>query len=381
MALKSRHQHSPSQRLLIVMPPWLGETVMATPTVRALRDLYPDAEIIALVRSHLKPVLEGGPWIDHFITAHRRKDGKGAKKVGSISLARKLAKKQFDTAVVLPNGFRAAMLVRTAGIKRRVGYDRDGRGGLLSDKLLPRRATGKFIPVPTIEYYLGIPRYLGANVSDTSMALFTDSETDQRADALLTDAGWRAESGHPLVVVSPGALHGSAKVWDPSRFAVVADQLAKEHNAVIAVNGAAKERAILDRMINTTQSDVIDLQAKGIDLGVLKSIIRRADLVVGNDTGPRHIAAAFSVPVVTVFGPTDPVWGEINFKGERQVYAEVYCRPCQKKKCPLRNTPEDHQCMTMVDAELVYEQASGLLRERREQTDELPIAAEGNAKS
>lgn len=346
------------------MPSWLGETVMATPTLRALRSLYPDAEITALTRRHLKPALDGNPAIDRFITVHRKKDGKDQKKVGPIRLARQLKKGKFDTAVVLPNGFRSALLVRTAGIKRRVGYDRDGRGGLLTDRLLPRRATGKFVPVPTIEYYLGIPRYLGATNTDTSMSLFTSEEHDQQATTLLAGAGWSSDSGKPLVVMSPGASHGRAKIWDATRFARVADQLIDKHDAVVAVNGTQRERQILNRVHDASKHSLVDLQAMGVDLGGLKSIIRRASLVVSNDTGPRHIAAAFGVPVVTVFGPTDPVWGEIEFEWERQVYADVYCRPCQKKNCPLKNTPEDHQCMTKVDADLVFEQASDLLRHR-----------------
>lgn len=360
------------------MPSWLGETVMATPTLGALRNIYPDAEITVLTRRHLKPVLDGNPAIDRFITVHRRKDGKDQKKVGPLRLARQLKKGKFDTAVVLPNGFRSALLVRTAGIKRRVGYDRDGRGGLLTDRLLPRRATGKFVPVPTIDYYLGIPRYLGATQTSTAMALFTGDEQDQQATTLLANEGWSAGAAKPLVVMSPGASHGRAKIWDAARFASVADQLIDKHGAVVAINGTARERKILDRVHASSKHSLIDLQAKGVDLGVLKSIIRCASLVISNDTGPRHIAAAFGVPVVTVFGPTDPVWSEIEFEWERQVYADVYCRPCQKKNCPLKNTFEDHQCMTEIEPDLVFEQASDLLQRRAEACDHV---AQGQVES
>ncbi len=361
MARKSRHQHAPSQRLLIVMPQWLGETVMATPTVRALRDLYPQAEITALTRRHLKPVLECDPAIDRFITVHRRKDGHDQNQMGPLRLARQLAKGRFDTAVLLPNGFKSALLVRTAGIKRRVGYDRDGRGGLLTDRLLPRRATGRYVPVPTIDYFLGIPRYLGATHADPRMILHTSDENETKAQKLLRDHGWTDKSGRPLVIVSPGALYGPAKTWDAGHFAEVADRLINEHQAVVVLNGAAKERPLLNHVLAHAKHELIDFQAKNENLGVLMPIIRRASLVLSNDTGSRHMAAALGVPVVTIFGPTDPAWSEINFPWERQIHADIYCRPCQKKKCPLRNTPEDHQCMTMVDVDQVYQAACELL--------------------
>jgi heptosyltransferase-2 len=93
-----------------------------------------------------------------------------------------------------------------------------------------------------------------------------------------------------------------------------------------------------------------------LTLGALKEVVRRCDLVVTNDTGPRHLAAAFGVPVVTIFGPTHPQWTEINFEQERKVAVKVFCGPCQKKRCPL-----DHRCMRRITPEMVLQSAMGLL--------------------
>ena len=175
--MNDQNQHAPAQRLLVVMPTWIGDTVMATPTLRALRHLYPQAHITALVRTMVKPILDACPWIDRMVTARSRKNASPERKLNRrFTLARRLATGRFDTAVLLPNSFRSALLVRTAGISRRVGYDRDGRGFLLTDRLLPRRVRGRYIPVPTRDYYLGIARYLGASEPDPTMELFARPE-------------------------------------------------------------------------------------------------------------------------------------------------------------------------------------------------------------
>jgi heptosyltransferase-2 len=258
--------------------------------------------------------------------------------------------------VLLPNSFRTALVVRMAAIPRRVGYDRDGRGFLLTDRLLPRRTMGRFVPVPTRDYYLGLARYLGAEAPDPAMQLFTRPEDDARADDLLRRGGFDPLGGRQLVLINPGANFGDAKIWYAERFAAVADRCAREWGAAVAVTGAPKERKILDSVVAATREPIMDLTRLGLDLSLLKSVVRRASLMVTNDTGPRHIAAALGIPVVTIFGPTDPAWTEIDFAAERKVSVPVFCGPCQKKKCPL-----DHRCMKLVTPEMVFEQAAGLL--------------------
>lgn len=339
------------------MPTWVGDAVMATPTLRALRALYPNAHITAMCRPLVRPIIDACPWVDRLVTVRAKRKGKSdLRRVGPISLIRRIASAKFDTAVLLPNSFRSALMVRMAGIPRRVGYDRDGRGFMLTDLLEPLRSKGgKFIPVPTKDYYLGVARYLGATIRDESMELFTRPDDDARAAALLVAAG--VPENKRVVLLNPGANYGDAKMWMPERFAAVGDRLAREHSAVICVTGAPKERAILDRVMQASKERIIDLTAHGMDLTLLKSIVKRSHLLITNDTGPRHIAAALGVPVVTVFGPTDPAWTEIHFEHERQVMVKVPCGPCQKKKCPLRGTSDDHICMKRIDADMVFEQA------------------------
>jgi len=354
------------KRLLVVMPTWIGDAVMATPTLRALRELCPDAQITALVRETVRPIVDGCPWLDRVVKVRRsRKRGSHKPEMGPVGLAQRLAKGQFDTAVLLPNSFRSALVTRMAGIPRRVGYDRDGRGFLLTDRLLARRSSGRFVPVPTRDYYLGLARYLGAVNPDPAMGLFTKVEDDAKADQILKQAGYDPAShsvasdgavGRPLVLINPGANYGDAKMWHPQRFAEVADRCVREFGAVTAVTGAPKERGILDQVLQAAKEPMLDLPGLGVDLTLLKSVVGRSSLMITNDTGPRHMATAMKVPVVTVFGPTDPAWTHTGFEAERQVMVPVFCGPCQKKKCPL-----DHRCMTLIEPQMVFDQAVELL--------------------
>ncbi len=346
------------RRLLVVMPTWLGDCVMAMPTLRALRERFPDAHITALVGANVKPIVEPNPWTNRTLTARVRQRSSAKRSSSALALANRLKAGKFDTAVLLPNSFRTALVVAMAKVPKRVGYDRDGRGFLLTDRLIPRRTLDGYVPVSTRDYYLGLAQYLGSTDPDPTMSLFTKQADDDKTLDLLSSAGYEPGSDRPFVLLNPGANYGDAKMWFPDRYAQVADILADKLGAFVAVSGAPKERDILDSVIKHASSPVFDLSASGMTLGMLKSVVRQASVMVTNDTGPRHIAAALGTPVVTIFGPTDPAWTVIGFEHERQVMEKVFCGPCQKKKCPL-----DHRCMTRIEADRVSQVVIDLLGE------------------
>lgn len=348
------------QRLLLVMPTWLGDCVMATPTLRAVRGLWPEAHIAVLIRDTLAPIVEALPAIDQVIAHHK---GRGtpapdATRGGPIRLVRRLAGMNFDLAVLLPNSFRAAALVAMAGIKRRVGYDRDGRGLLLTDHLLPRKTAGRFTPVPTLDYYLALARYLGCDNPDPVMRLATRPADDARAGRLLQDLGHGDDATRPLVLLNPGAQKPT-KRWPAERFAQLGDRLRERYDADIAITGSPAERGVLEAVIGASRGPVFNLPARGMDLHLLKAVTRRCDLMVTNDTGPRHIAAAFGVPVVTLFGPTGPEWTRIPFKDERMVIAPGKLDPAGESN---RRRPTRH--MGLIEVEQVFTAADELLKRR-----------------
>jgi heptosyltransferase II len=351
------------RKILVVQPSWVGDAVMATPTLRALRELYPKSHIAYLARRYVKPLFMGMPWWDQLIT-YRTGRTKAKAGKGLFDLAARLRAGKFDVAVLLPNAFRLALICKTAGIKRVVGYERDGRGLLLSDKLLPAKHKGRYVPTPLVRYYMGLAQYLGSRSRDFRMELFVTESERQEARRILFKAGLNMDldrpASHgqqPLVMLNPGAQYGDAKCWLPEYFAEVADYLIEERGATVLVSGTARERRILDAVQSHMKHAAVDLASKGLTLGSLKEIIRRCDLMICNDTGPRHMAAAFGVPVVTVFGPTDPRWTEIEFDAERKLSVSVFCGPCQKKRCPL-----DHRCMTRLTPGMVIEAAGALLK-------------------
>jgi heptosyltransferase-2 len=350
------------QKILVVQPSWVGDAVMATPTLRAVRELYPDAHISYLVRRYVKPLYAGMPWVNQIIS-YRTGKTKSKTGKGLFDIAARLRGGKFDLAILLPNSFKSALICKMANIPRIVGYDRDGRSFLLTDRLLPIKEKGKYIPSPIIHAYMGLARYLGTTTRDLRMELFVTDSDRREANQVFTKAGLEPQLDRPaiagrppLVLVNPGAQYGAAKLWKAEYFAELADRFVQDLGATVLMSSAPRERSIVDSIRKQMKHDSVDLATAGITLGSLKEIVRRCDLMVTNDTGPRHIAAAMNVPVVTIFGPTHPPWSEIFYPRERQVAVKVFCGPCQKKICPL-----DHRCMTQVTPGMVWNACSELL--------------------
>lgn len=310
--MAKRDQHQPAERLLVVLPTWFGDILMATPTLRALKRLWPDTNLSVLVRENLTELVEGLPCIDEVVPMMKK--GKGA---SAFRLANRLGKLKYDTAILLPNSFRSAALVSMAGIPRRIGYERDGRGVLLTDKLIPRREGRQFLPVPTLDYYLSIVHYLGGEAydGDQLMEVATRPEDDKRAASLLAGA-----KGRPVVLLNPGAQK-EFKRWPAERFAQLAARCSNELGCAVAVTGSPDERDVLARVTGAATTTIIDLPKAGMNVRLLKSVTKQCALMVTNDTGPRHLAAACDTPLVTLFGPTTPEWTEIGYAKERQVVA------------------------------------------------------------
>ena len=387
-------------KILVVQPSWVGDAVMATPTLRAIRQLYPAAHISYLMRRYVKGLYGGMPWADQILTYRtgktRSKTGKG-----TFDLAARLRAGKFDLAILLPNSFKTALVCKMANIPRIFGYERDGRGFLLTDRLLPTKDRGKFIPSPIIHSYMALARYLGSPSRDLTMELFVTDGERRGADKVFEKCGLansdqsRAVPGpdrvpspidandeyvarpgrgrpgsdsdrKPLIILNPGAQYGAAKLWKAEYFAQLADRFIEENHATVLISATPKERGIVEQIRSHMRNTPVDLSDKGMTLGSLKEVVRRCDLMVTNDTGPRHIAAAMGVPVVTVFGPTYPEWTEIYFAKERQVSVKVFCGPCQKKICPL-----DHRCMTQVSPAMVYDASMQLLLPER--ASETPV--------
>jgi heptosyltransferase-2 len=331
---------------------------MATPTFRALRRALPGAFIGALCRPGLDDLLAGTDFFDE-LHVDRPRGMMGPKRI-----AGRLRIRRYDAAVLLTNSFSTALITRLAGIPRRFGYDRDARGLLLTDRLEPRKrrdtppfnrsktAPNDWAPIPACEYYFTIAqRLLRACATDPGdmgpMELAVTDEQQQIADVLLESIG--AKSG--LAILNPGG-NNPAKRWPAKRFAAVADYLVRERNLTILLSGSPDERDLLAEIASqadsATRPRIINLAESGaLTLGSLKGVIARCRLMITNDTGPRHIAAAFGVPVVTLFGPTDHRWTTIPFKREAILLAD--------STLPEEEVANDHPDRCAVDRITVEE--------------------------
>ena len=329
----------------------MGDLVMATPAFGAIRARFPKAEIAVMVRRGLTELVEGAPWCDRIVAGHGRSEG-------LISLVRavvRVRRGKYDLAVLFPNSFRSALVARLGRCARVAGYDRDGRGWLLTERVTPTMEGGRFVPVPTIGYYLELAGRVGAQTGDGRMELFVEERDRALAEKALREAGLAGK--RPLVVMSPGASYGPSKCWPVERFAHTAELLAEKTGAGVGILCGPGELEQGKRIVELAECEVRIVGEGKLDLGTVKGVIERADVVITNDTGSRHIAAALGRAVVTIFGPTDPTWAEISYERERVVRVDVECGPCQAPVCT-----KDHRCMTRIEPERVAEEAMELMK-------------------
>jgi len=383
IALLDPHQ------VLIVLPTWVGDFVMATPFLRATRERFAAARIIFLVEPNLADLVRGGDWMNECVqwpAVGRRMPWHREFR----ALAADLRGRSVDLAILLPNSARAALIAFLARAGRRVGYARDGRRFLLTDPVPVRNRTmaspatdgnqaaafsnlgitpygaenppaprGPFQPVPLVEYYADLAEILGCPRPGDRLELFTTPDcTDSLARKLATRG---ADAKRPLVVISPGAKYGAAKCWLPERFAEVADRLADECGASVVITCGPGETDIARAIAGAMKANAVAFDDPVLTLGELKSLVARADLLICNDTGPRHLAKAFDVPVVTIFGPTHPRWTATGHRNERIVRIDVDCGPCQQRTCPRGHL----KCMTGVSTGMVFDCAAELLEQRK----------------
>lgn len=333
--------------ILVYCPNWVGDVVMATPTFRALRAAHPEANIVGLVRPAVVDTLSGNPWFNSFICFHHRAPKKEDR---TVPVIRKLRLGQFDLGLLMTNSLRSAILAALSGIKRRVGYAHEGRGFLLDDALEipPGWKTSK--QISTVDYFAKLVEHIGVPVPDRRLELFTTPADEAHADRFWRQLGWHADT--PVVVLNPGAAYGSAKRWPSNYFAELARRLVDEAQVKVLVLCGPEERGfaryIADASLRPRQ--VHSLAEEAVSLGLAKAAVRRAQLLVSNDSGPRHFGAAFGVPVVSLFGPTHIGWTETNYPHETKLQKILECGPCQHRECPLGHL----RCMKELTVDQVY---------------------------
>ena len=341
-----------AKNILVWLPSPMGDAILCTPALRAIRQHLSDGEITffgrTVVREILSPCSFNNLWLEQrsknpFVTANM------------------LKKHKFDCAMLFKNSFASAMTVFFAGIPRRLGYAREGRGFLLTDKLFPPRLPdGRFKPFSMVDYYLEIAKHLGANTNDRTLELSIDAKDSQALRARLPQI---VNSGKPIIIFVPGGAFGQSKCWPADRFAQTAERLISDYDAeiIISVSANQEERQIAEEICSLSKYKLTSLAETPVSLGELKALFSAADLVISNDTGPRHIAIALRRKVISLFGPNDPVWTDSGYENEIQIVGDVPCAPCARPKCK----EEKHLCMEAITVEMVCEAAAKLFEKSK----------------
>jgi heptosyltransferase-2 len=324
------------EKITVILPNHLGDVVMATPALRALRAGFPAAEIEGVVREGLEPLIHGAPWLDRLVQHDVYRRPRALPRLRSrLCLARSL--RDSATVLVFPNSFSSALLAAATGAPRRVGYRRGGRGWLLSDPVAPPRENGRVVPLAMERYYLNLVCHLGCPDTGTDLELFTEPESEKACDELFARHG--VDTERRLVCLAPGAGFGPSKIWPLAYFADVGRTLLEEGNTVALVHGPGEE-SLAAEVLRQAGPGLHSLGGAELGLALLKSVLSRASLLVCNDAGARHITAAFRVPTLVLMGPTSPLYTNLNLRRTKLLREPVDCSPCQLKVCPI-----DHRCM------------------------------------
>lgn len=343
---------NPPRRILIVIPNWVGDVVAATPVLAALRSHFRTARITFLLRPYVADILDGGGWQDELAFWPA---GRGLQReLRSWRVAHRLRAQPFDLAILLTNSFRSAWAVWHARARRRVGYARDGRGWLLTDRLAPPRDAYGFAPTPVLDSYIRLAEHVGCPVPERLVRLAVTPAQERAGQDL--QRHYQLNHGTRYALVNPGAAFGAAKCWVPARFAQVCNRLRTDFGLLPVLVGAPGEAALLRHIAELAQGPVVCCVDPGTTLGSLKVLARDAALLVCNDTGPRHYGHAFNVPTVTIFGPTFQAWTDSDYTREIKLQARVECGPCQLPACPL-----DLRCMTNLTTDDVLQAVHRLL--------------------
>lgn len=335
-----------SEKIAVIMPSWVGDAVMATPTLRAItRSLKFGDELIGVMQPGISEVLRGSDYFAQQLLYSKRKVR------DRLKLAVKLRAVRPTTVVLLTNSWWTAMVARFSGAKRTLGYARDGRGWLLSDALPAlKREDGKFAPVPAIDYYLQLAERLGCNIRDRRMELTVEGQDRDMADDLY--ARIKFDMHRPTVVLNSSGIWGAAKVWPADHVEQLARRIVDNHPWQVLLHCGPSEKEAADAVASRINHPRVQSmgRAKSLPLGLTKSVMERASVVVSTDSGPRHIAIALDRPVVGLFGPTDPAWTRTYNVPEAEVGLQLACRGCWKKSCPLVH----NRCMKDLGVETVY---------------------------
>ncbi len=338
------------RQLLVRASNWIGDCVMSVAALRELRRLQPETRLTVAGRRWVTDLFEGQSFVDRVFTWDRPGYWNRFRAVGSL--------RGSDSVLLFPNSFSSALSPFLARVPQRLGYQTDGRSFLLTHRAQPRT---KQLGLHQAFYYLDLIHQLGLSETDyvarddfaPDISLEAPGSGVEEANRLLREIG--IDRTRPLVILSPGAAFGPAKRWYPDRYAAVADLLVNQEGAQILLVGSAQEQPLAELVLVHMKRKAHDLSGR-TTLATLMGLLSECDLLLTNDSGPMHLAAALNRPQVALFGSTDEIATGPLCRRAVVIHKHVECSPCLLRECPI-----DLRCFDRITVEEVFEAARGLL--------------------
>lgn len=321
------------------MPNWIGDFVMATPVLSHLRKKFPEAEIVAMCRGVSGQLLEKDADVDEVFQF--KKEKWISRHEEQRNVVKSIQQGEYDLGVLLPNSFSSAWFFFRGNVKHRLGYKGHKRQLLLTHPLNPPK---KIKSQHLVHTYQMILEPLGIDQFSLPPRLYICNSEIGSAKNLVKKLGYK--EGMKLVGINPGAAYGSAKCWLPDRFREVVNQLLEDPNVFILFFGDSGGAPLVEEIIQDISPRVVSLAGK-TSLRALSSLISICDVLLTNDSGPMHIAAALNTPLVALFGSTSDV-ATGPYGSEGVIHKHVSCSPCYLRTCPI-----DFRCMKEISVDEV----------------------------
>ncbi|MFM7074189.1 MAG: glycosyltransferase family 9 protein [Planctomycetota bacterium] len=343
--------------ICVFLPNWVGDVAMATPALRELRRRFPaPTRIVGVGKPHLFTVLEGTPWIDESIAYDHRSTNPA---MHASAVIDRLISFRADTAVLLASSFTTAWVAWRSGARRRIGFARNLRGWLLTDRVAEPGSFWKKTPWPTVDQYLALAVAAGCESSHRTLEIATTAKDEQAADRIWRDLRL---VGRRVVCVNNHSAGATSRWWPEERLFGLCRKLAEDpRNSILLLCGPKEQDKTAEWAQRLDHPRITSLAGQDMALGTLKAVLRRSELLVTTDSGPRHLAAALGTPVVALLGPIDSRWTMNYHADEIRLSEPVPCGPCGRKTCPLA----DHPCMSRIAVEQVVQAAGRLLDKPR----------------
>ncbi|MFM7293009.1 MAG: glycosyltransferase family 9 protein [Planctomycetia bacterium] len=342
--------------IVVILPRWVGDLVMSTPMLRAVRDHFGrSARITGVAKPMFAELLEGTPWLDRMVFYDRHSRDRSRR---FRSVARQLRADRADVALIVPNSLSSAALAWSGGARRRVGFARHGRRLLLTDPLEAPRAASKkgglaswfrVEPASPAGHAMDLAERIGVPRQPLTLELATKAADEANADDVLARLFPSSSCGAsaPLVVFNDNGAYGPSKAWGADRFAALARRaIERLPGARVLVHCGPGDRDEARAIVRAAAHPAVQSLADEPQLpfGLSKAVLRRAAVLVTSDSGPRHIAAAFGTPTVVLHGPMDPRLSRSDQRHLVEMRLDLPCSPCGRRVCPLGH----HDCMRLL---------------------------------